>query len=179
MRRRTLLAAVAFVPLAATLGGCSSLQPGGGLFDERLEGRFSEVSEMDGRRESQSGSFALSRSGSRTVLELGHPLAGILARVTVEPSRTTLETHDGQKFESTSPERLMQDQLGFTFPVTELARWLDGAQEPSPEASAPWSIEFLERSAGGLPKVVRIRREESSVAPSVRITIAIDRRTRN
>lgn len=172
MKRRTLLLGLAASALTAA---CSSLGPQTGSFAEKIEGRFSTVTEFRGRKESQTGSFTLRRSGSATVLELGHPLTGILARITVSPQLTTLETSDGKKL----PERLMMNELGFSFPVTEMMGWLS-SPPPGDELSAPpWRIEFLTKTADGLPKLVRVTRAESAAAPSVRLTVTIDKRDAN
>ena len=117
MKRRTLLLGLAASALTAA---CSSLGPQTGSFAEKIEGRFSTVTEFRGRKVSQTGSFTLTRAGSSTVLELGHPLTGILARITVSPQLTTLETSDGKKLSDRTPERLMMNELGFSFPVTEM-----------------------------------------------------------
>ncbi len=176
MNRRTLLLGLAASALTAA---CSSLGPQTGSFAEKIEGRFSTVTEFRGRKESQTGSFTLRRSGSATVLELGHPLTGILARITVSPQLTTLETSDGKKLSDRTPERLMMNELGFSFPVTEMMGWLS-SPPPGDELSAPpWRIEFLTKTADGLPKLVRVTRAESAAAPSVRLTVTIDKRDAN
>ena len=167
MKRRTLLLGLAASALTAA---CSSLGPQTGSFAEKIEGRFSTVTEFRGRKESQTGSFTLRRSGSATVLELGHPLTGILARITVSPQLTTLETSDGKKLSDRTPERLM---------MTEMMGWLS-SPPPGDELSAPpWRIEFLTKTADGLPKLVRVTRAESAAAPSVRLTVTIDKRDAN
>ena len=97
----------------------------------------------------------------------------------VHTELTTLETSDGKKLSDRTPERLMMNELGFSFPVTEMMGWLS-SPPPGDELSAPpWRIEFLTKTADGLPKLVRVTRAESAAAPSVRLTVTIDKRDAN
>ena len=68
MKRRTLLLGLAASALTAA---CSSLGPQTGSFAEKIEGRFSTVTEFRGRKESQTGSFTLRHPVSEVLYGTG------------------------------------------------------------------------------------------------------------
>jgi outer membrane lipoprotein LolB len=62
------------------------------------------------------------------------PIGSNAIQLTGSPGSVLLETSDGKKFKSTSPETLLEQQLGWRLPVSSLYYWVRGL--PVPDVSA-------------------------------------------
>ena len=174
MKRRSLIIAAAALPLAA----CTTFTELGGREREAIEGRFSIQVTEGSRRRTESGSFRLTAKDRGEQLDVGHPVAGTLARVTVTPAESVLEASGGLRVSGATPEELMLSQLGFVFPVREFRGWVSRPGADSFEEDG-WKVSVIERSEERLPKLIRISREADAAAPAVRLTVFIDKRMRN
>lgn len=174
MKRRTLIAALAALPL---LPACTSFSEITGTPEETLEGRFSAALSLNGARRVETGGFALSSGPGGEQLDIRHPAAGVIARLSVTPALSVLEA-GGHRYEDASPEALMLRELGFAIPVRGFPRWaatrsLDEFEEDG------WKISIAERDSAGLPKLIRASRPEAGDAPAIRLTVFIENRTRH
>ena len=67
-------------------------------------------------------------------ISLFGPLGANAVQLTGAPDQVLLETSDGKKITSTSPESLLEQQLGWRLPVSNLYYWVRGL--PVPNVSA-------------------------------------------
>ncbi len=173
MRRRSLLSG--FLLLAAA--GCTHFQEPPIPVGQEISGRFSIIVTQQGNRRTNTGNFALILAEGTWRLDVGHPLAGIQARITSMPGVTRLETADGTIRTGTAPEQLMQQELGFFLPVEELSKWISRPSDSSiPRSDQGWEIVCLEQDGEGRPALVRLTRAEAETAPGIRLTVVIDKR---
>jgi outer membrane lipoprotein LolB len=70
----------------------------------------------------------------RYSISLFGPLGSNAVQLTGSPGQVLLETSDGKKITSTSPESLLEQQLGWRLPVSSLYYWVRGL--PVPNVSA-------------------------------------------
>lgn len=59
------------------------------------------------------------------------PIGSNAIQLTGSPGTVLLETSDGKKFKSTSPETLLEQQLGWRLPVSSLYYWIRGLPVPN------------------------------------------------
>lgn len=64
-------------------------------------------------------------------IRLFDPLGREVALLSGNQRRVTLKTADGQEFTAASAEKLLQEQLGWSFPVQSLFYWVKGLFDPS------------------------------------------------
>ncbi|MEO8400712.1 MAG: lipoprotein insertase outer membrane protein LolB [Gammaproteobacteria bacterium] len=62
------------------------------------------------------------------------PLGSNSLKLTGAPNQVLLETSDGKKLTSTSPESLLEQQLGWQLPVSNLYYWIRGLPVPNTPA---------------------------------------------
>ncbi|NKQ12582.1 lipoprotein insertase outer membrane protein LolB [Pseudomonas sp. SST3] len=131
--------------LALLLAGCAGLAP-----QETVEGpgnaedwkaHKAQVSEIDGWQISgKIGIRAPQDSGSGTLfwlqrqdyfdIRLSGPLGRGATRLTGRPDAVTLEVAGEGRFEAKSPEALVESQLGWQLPVSNLLWWVRGLPAP-------------------------------------------------
>ena len=97
------------------------------------------------------------------VINLIGPLGSNSIQLTGSPGKVLLETSDGKKTQSASPETLLEKQLGWRLPVSNLYYWvrglpvpgipaqkqLDASQHISVLAQQGWRVEYLRYSRVG------------------------------
>lgn len=96
------------------------------------------------------------------VIDLAGPLGTSPTQLTGTPNTVTLTTADGKKFNSHSPESLLEKQLGWRLPVSNLYYWIRGLPVPNIAAQKQfdsshrltvlfqqgWRIEYLRYTEG-------------------------------
>ena len=131
--------------LALLMAGCAGLAP-----QETVEGpgdsqswkaHKEQISEIDGWQiNGKIGIRAPQDSGSGTLfwlqrqdyfdIRLAGPLGRGAARLTGRPDAVALEVAGQGRFEAESPEALVQSQLGWQLPVSNLLWWVRGLAAP-------------------------------------------------
>ncbi len=140
--------------LALLLAGCAGLAP-----QETVEGpgnpqqwkiHKAQVSEIDGWQISgKIGIQAPQDSGSGTLfwlqrqdyfdIRLSGPLGRGATRLTGRPDAVALEVAGQGRFEADSPEALVESQLGWQLPVSNLLWWVRGL--PAPDSRSRIAID--------------------------------------
>ncbi len=172
-RRRALqFAALCTAPLF--LASCASpLAPN----ERRLAGRFSVSIQNRGRRENQTGRFALAERPSWRRLDLLTPLGGILVRIEETPQGAFLwRSLSEAPAKSSNLDKLLLTTLGFTVPVAELSHlaW-GGPDAPDVLQSGGWNARILSRTAAGNPQRLRFERAAGADgSPAVSLTLFIE-----
>jgi outer membrane lipoprotein LolB len=131
--------------LALLLAGCAGLAPqesveGPGNAED-WEAHKAQVSEIDGWQISgKIGIRAPQDSGSGTLfwlqrqdyfdIRLSGPLGRGATRLTGRPEAVALEVAGQGRFEAKSPEALVESQLGWQLPVSNLLWWVRGLPAP-------------------------------------------------
>ena len=174
MKRRSFLASAAALSL---LSACTRFSNIPGAPEEVLAGRFSIVIAQNGNQRVESGNFTLASNHQGSRLDIGHSVTGTLARLSITRSKAVLET-TGHRAESSSPEALMQQELGFSFPMHGFSRWCSMLGQ-SQIFEDGWAVTIVERDAAGLPKLLRAVRLETPASPAIRLTLFIDDRLRH
>ncbi|WP_181298905.1 lipoprotein insertase outer membrane protein LolB [Pseudomonas sp. Q2-TVG4-2] len=147
--------------LALLLAGCAALAP-----QESVEGpgnaedwkaHKAQVSEIDGWQISgKIGIRAPQDSGSGTLfwlqrqdyfdIRLSGPLGRGATRLTGRPEAVALEVAGQGRFEAKSPEALVESQLGWQLPVSNLLWWVRGL--PAPDSRSRVALDANGRLAG-------------------------------
>lgn len=146
--------------LALLLAGCAGLGPkeslkGPGNADQWHAHRI-HTSLIDGWQISgKIGIRAPQDSGSGTLfwlqrqdyfdIRLSGPLGRGASRLTGRPDAVTLEVAGQGRFEAASPEALVQAQLGWQLPVSNLLWWVRGL--PAPDSRSQLSLDEQSRLA--------------------------------
>lgn len=81
-------------------------------------------------KDSVQGNFDWSSVGKQITLDLSSPLGQVLARVEVHPGLSRLTRANGEVFEASNPDVLIQEVIGRTFPVSGLRYWIYGRPIP-------------------------------------------------
>ncbi|MCQ4324761.1 lipoprotein localization factor LolB [Stutzerimonas stutzeri] len=146
--------------LALLLAGCAGLGP-----RESVEGtgnaaawkaHKSQIASLDGWQISgKIGIRAPQDSGSGTLfwlqrqdyfdIRLSGPLGRGATRLTGRPDAVSLEVAGQGRFEATSPEALVEQQLGWRLPVSHLLWWVRGL--PAPDSRSRLSLDGSSRLA--------------------------------
>ncbi len=146
--------------LALLLAGCAGLGP-----RESVEGtgnaaawkaHKSQIASLDGWQISgKIGIRAPQDSGSGTLfwlqrqdyfdIRLSGPLGRGATRLTGRPDAVSLEVAGQGRFEATSPEALVEQQLGWRLPVSHLLWWVRGL--PAPDSRSRLSLDGASRLA--------------------------------
>jgi len=176
---------------AQVLCSCSTLAPAPTV-ERQYVGRFSVVTALDGKRDSNSGRFRLAVEGRTIVLDLDSPLGSTLARIEMGPqgARLIAPSDSGQReVRGANAEALTNEVLGWPLPVAGIRDWIDGrpvASRPSsPHASDAgeafeqdgWTITVLERfeGANGAPRRLLFERPETrEPAPAISVRLVLD-----
>jgi outer membrane lipoprotein LolB len=146
--------------LALLLAGCAGLGP-----QESVEGpgnaedwkaHKAQISEIDGWQiNGKIGIRAPQNSGSGTLfwlqrqdyfdIRLSGPLGRGATRLTGRPDAVALEVAGQGRFEAESPEALVESQLGWQLPVSNLLWWIRGL--PAPDSRSRISVDSSGRLA--------------------------------
>lgn len=189
------------LPLAlmlAALSGCATLPPesmtteGGATPVERAQDRRAHLEkirswQIKGRIGIQKGDEGFSaamewqQNGGVYDIRLFDPLGKRVAWLVGNERDVSLLTPDGRDLRSNNPQQLLQDELGWSFPVTSLFYWVRGLPDPASIAwreeydalgrlnvleQAGWTVNFdsfLSDDALALPKLTRLARDDTRV----------------
>lgn len=94
-------------------------------------------------------------------IEMFGPMGSNSLQITGTPSHVTLETSDGKKASASSPETLLQQQVGWQLPVSNLYYWIRGLPVPNVSAQKhfdayhhlttlvqqDWTVQYLRYTA--------------------------------
>ncbi len=89
-------------------------------------------------RDAWSANWQWSQHQKDYTIGLFGPMGSHSIQLTGSPHSVLLETSDGKKFQSTSPESLLEQQLGWRLPVSDLYYWIRGLPVPSLPAEKKW-----------------------------------------
>ncbi len=187
------------LPLAlmlAALSGCAALPPesmtieGGATPVERAQDRRAHLEkirswQIKGRLgiqradEGFSAAMEWQQNGGVYDIRLFDPLGKRVAWLVGNERDVSLLTPDGRDLRSNNPQQLLQDELGWSFPVTSLLYWVRGLPDPASIAwreeydalgrlsvleQAGWTVNFdsfLSDDALALPKLTRLARDDT------------------
>lgn len=184
--------------LVAALSGCATLPPesmttgGGATPVERAQDRRAHLEKMrswqiKGRigiqkaDEGFSAAMEWQQNGGVYDIRLFDPLGKRVAWLVGNERDVSLLTPDGRDLRSNNPQQLLQDELGWSFPVTSLFYWVRGLPDPASIAwreeydalgrlnvleQAGWTVNFdsfLSDDALALPKLTRLARDDTRV----------------
>jgi outer membrane lipoprotein LolB len=181
--------------LIALLAGCAALGP-----REALEGKGNpqqwrdhkaQLSLLDGWQiNGKVGIRAPKDSGSGTLfwlqrqdyydIRLSGPLGRGAARLTGRPGHVVLEVANQGRYEAPSPEDLLEEQLGWKLPVSNLVWWVRGLPSPDSKSRVTldgdsrlanleqdgWSVEYLsytEQKGYWLPEKLKLHGRDLDV----------------
>lgn len=145
--------------LALLLAGCAGLGPREsveGTGNAAWKAHKSQIASLDGWQISgKIGIRAPQDSGSGTLfwlqrqdyfdIRLSGPLGRGATRLTGRPDAVSLEVAGQGRFEATSPEALVEQQLGWRLPVSHLLWWVRGL--PAPDSRSRLSLDGASRLA--------------------------------
>ncbi|WP_166363876.1 lipoprotein insertase outer membrane protein LolB [Pseudomonas akapageensis] len=181
--------------LIALLAGCAAFAP-----REALEGKGNpqqwrdhkaQLSLLDGWQiNGKVGIRAPKDSGSGTLfwlqrqdyydIRLSGPLGRGAARLTGRPGNVVLEVANQGRYEAPSPEDLLEEQLGWKLPVSNLVWWVRGLPAPDSKSRVTldsdsrlsnleqdgWSVEYLsyiEQKGYWLPERLKLHGRDLDV----------------
>jgi len=139
-----------------------------------LEARFAlRVSPPDGKPENSGGRLSWTHKNDDDRILISNPLGVGLAEIDAGPTRSRLRTGDGQDFESSDPDALIEQVTGQRLPVRQLPEWLLGRGAPTDIESdaigrpvrvneAGWQIDYAyaDSAPGALPERVTLSRDK-------------------
>ena len=113
-------------------------------------------------------------------IRLSGPLGRGAARLTGRPGNVTLEVANQGRYEASSPEELLGEQLGWSLPVSHLVWWVRGLPAPGSKSRVAlnadsrlgqleqdgWKIEYLsyvEQNGFWLPERVKLHGKDLDV----------------
>jgi outer membrane lipoprotein LolB len=82
-------------------------------------------------RDAWSANWQWNQQQKNYTIGLMGPIGSHSMQLTGSPHSVLLETSDGKKFQSTSPESLLEQQLGWRLPVSNLYYWIRGLPVPN------------------------------------------------
>lgn len=120
------------------LAGCSSQpltppqpeeqQANNQLWHWQIQGRIA----LNDGNNSHSASLDWQQQGYHYQLQIFGPLGQGSARLDGQPFHVSLTTSDGETRMASSPEQLLQQGLGWNFPLSDLIYWVRGIPAPGP-----------------------------------------------
>ncbi|MBE0506624.1 MAG: outer membrane lipoprotein LolB [Marinospirillum sp.] len=132
----TLKALALFLLMLFLLGGCSSQplappppeaqQANSHLWHWQIQGRIA----LNDGSNSHSATLDWQQQGYHYQLQIFGPLGQGSARLDGQPFRVSLTTSDGEVLMASSPEQLLQQGLGWNFPLSDLIYWVRGIPAP-------------------------------------------------
>ncbi|WP_455921841.1 lipoprotein insertase outer membrane protein LolB [Pseudomonas putida] len=181
--------------LIALLAGCTGLGT-----REALQGQGSpqqwaihktQLTQLDGWQiDGKVGIRAPKDSGSGTLfwlqrqdyydIRLSGPLGRGAARLTGRPGQVALEVANQGRYEASTPEQLLGEQLGWDLPVSHLVWWVRGLPAPDTKSKLTldgdsrlasleqdgWSVEYLsytEQNGYALPDRIKLHGRDLDV----------------
>lgn len=107
-------------------------------------------------------SFVWNESPERYDISLKGPMGVAVARVAGDANRALLEMPDGREYASSTVESLIEEQLGYSLPVSLLRYWLRGVPDPAHTAQYQekgfsqlgWQVAFQQFSSQGPKKIL-------------------------
>lgn len=142
--------------------------------DFAIEARFAlRVSQPGGKPENSGGRLSWSHKNGDDRILISNPLGVGLAEIDAGPTRSRLRTGDGQDFESTDPDALIEQVTGQRLPVRQFPEWLlgrgaptriesDASGRPVRLSEAGWQIDYAyaDSAPGALPERVTLSRDK-------------------
>jgi len=181
--------------LIALLAGCAgfgtreALQGQGN--PQQWSAHKAQLTQLDGWQiDGKVGIRAPKDSGSGTLfwlqrqdyydIRLSGPLGRGAARLTGRPGKVMLEVANQGRYEATTPEQLLGDQLGWNLPVSHLIWWVRGLPAPDTKSKLTldgnsrlasleqdgWSVEYLsytEQNGYALPDRIKLHGRDLDV----------------
>ncbi|WPP00665.1 lipoprotein insertase outer membrane protein LolB [Pseudomonas sp. HR96] len=181
--------------LIALLAGCAGIGP-----REAVEGQGNTqqwnlnkapLGQLDGweingkvgiraPRDSGSGTLYWLQRQDYYDIRLSGPLGRGAARLTGRPGKVSLEVAGQGKYDADSPETLLQDQLGWRLPVSNLVWWVRGLPAPQSKSRLTldgnsrlarleqddWTVEYLsytEQNGYTLPDRIKLHGKDLDV----------------
>jgi len=156
-----------------------------------LAGRIAVHYVRDGKSESLSGKFTWQQTREQTDVSLISPTGQIVAMIHVQPGLATLRENGKPPREASDLDRLMQQALGWSLPVSGLRDWLQGhaiAADGSRFAASPardsvatrdgWKLDYLswidDTAAVPQPKRIDVTRLGAGQVDELSFRIVLD-----
>ena len=98
------------------------------------DGRFAVKMNGKSSQNGGNGSFSLSHENLNDNLEIRGPLGSSIAKITITPSRATLE-QNGKITNAVDADQLVQEATGLPIPARGLSAWLSGFSRPGSPGS--------------------------------------------
>jgi len=181
--------------LIALLAGCTGFGSREALQGQGNPQQWSthkaQLTQLDGWQiDGKVGIRAPKDSGSGTLfwlqrqdyydIRLSGPLGRGAARLTGRPGQVVLEVANQGRYEATSPEQLLGEQLGWDLPVSHLVWWVRGLPAPDTRSKLTldgdsrlasleqdgWSVEYLsytEQNGYALPDRIKLHGRDLDV----------------
>ncbi|WP_277964502.1 lipoprotein insertase outer membrane protein LolB [Pseudomonas sp. RIT-To-2] len=181
--------------LIALLAGCTGFGSREALQGQGNPQQWSthkaQLTQLDGWQiDGKVGIRAPKDSGSGTLfwlqrqdyydIRLSGPLGRGAARLTGRPGQVVLEVANQGRYEATSPEQLLGEQLGWDLPVSHLVWWVRGLPAPDTKSKLTldgdsrlasleqdgWSVEYLsytEQNGYALPDRIKLHGRDLDV----------------
>jgi outer membrane lipoprotein LolB len=176
-RRRFIGGAISCTVLTI-VSGCASVTPlttlsttGDSNAPLELRGRFAARAERNGKEEGVQGNFLWMQQGANVQLSLMSPLGQTLAIVTALPEQATLQLPNEPPRTAPEVDSLMQQALGFSFPVAGMRDWLQARPAQGnvtrEERDASGRLSLLEQH-GWLIRFLEYRDAASNRVPNIR-----------
>ena len=155
-----------------------------------------QLSSIDGWQiEGKVGVRAPKDSGSGTLfwlqrqdyydIRLSGPLGRGAARLTGRPGQVSLEVANQGRYEATSPEELLEQQIGWKLPVSHLVWWVRGLPAPNSKSRVTldgnshlaqleqdgWQIDYLgysEQAGYNLPERIKLKGADLQITPVIK-----------
>lgn len=135
-------------------------------------------------RDSGSGTLYWLQRQDYYDIRLSGPLGRGAARLTGRPGKVSLEVANQGKYEADSPEALLQEQLGWRLPVSNLVWWVRGLPAPHSKSrltldnnsrlanlvQGDWTVEYLsytEQNGYALPDRIKLH------GPDLDVTLVV------
>ncbi|WP_213875286.1 lipoprotein insertase outer membrane protein LolB [Pseudomonas sp. dw_358] len=193
LRNLVLLSFIVLLAGCAGIGSREAVQGQGNA--QQWSAHKAQLTQLDGWEiNGKVGIRAPKDSGSGTLywlqrqdyydIRLSGPLGRGAARLTGRPGKVSLEVAGQGKFDADSPESLLQDQLGWRLPVSNLVWWVRGL--PAPESKSrltldgnshlatlvqdDWTVEYLsytEQGGYALPERIKLH------GPDLDVTLVV------
>jgi outer membrane lipoprotein LolB len=168
MRRRLASLAAVLVSACATLPPPSPTDVAAFELSGRVAVRYGA--------EAASGRAEWRHSAASDDLVISNPIGQGIASIQRREGEYVLQTSDGKRYTARDPEALTQDVLGWRLPLEGLPEWVRGRAMSGTPAETRldgarlgelrqlgWTIEYLEYGENGLPRRMRLTREDLDI----------------
>lgn len=109
----------------------SRVQTLSGIEDWDLKGLIAIRASHNGRGDDWTADWVWQQDQNNYTISLFGPLGSHSVKLTGAPGHVLLETSNGKKFTATSPESLLNQQMGWQLPVSYLRYWVRGLPVPN------------------------------------------------